>query len=415
MSLFVSFLKKLFLVGGIVILSYSYAYAAPQFSATTSGPTINGVLSGVTVADTGILMFYQTTPFALIDAGGSPTAANSISGLPDLIHGSVSFHIDAKGNTKYYVRAVATIDGKRFISPSVEVTTGDEVKAIKMTYDKPSDCRSIYINAGVTNSNRSDYIMYLQYRNTDEEKNNSDYHKADPIHGKEGNAAPGIAADGTYSFYLKDLIPKTKYYVINTVAVKATGKVLYTEKGDFNSCDGHIASGAATTADVNKRSYRFLAPITIPGLGIDLQFLPDQDLCREQEAEGLVSPGSCENQIGDFVNLILRILISFAAIVLVIKLIIEGYSYMVTDTPFRKASAKTQILESFGGLLLALSSYLILNTINPKLVSGGLNIGKLDIGVIKSFDLSGVFISSFNGKPISINFNKEAYPAAKIA
>lgn len=59
-------------------------------------------------------------------------------------------------------------------------------------------------------------------------------------------------------------------------------------------------------------------------------------------------------------------LIGLAALV---ALIIGGLIYMLSDTVFKKDQAKGMIQGAIFGLVLALSAYLILKTINPDLVN----------------------------------------------
>ena len=383
MSSFFSSFKKLFSIVVLIFLySSSPTLAAPEFSATTAGPTIKGTLSGTSFGDGPFLMFYQTSPYLPLDSGTNPTGLNSIQGF-SLSGDTTGFNVDGVGNTLYYVRVVGKVGGVQYVSPTVQVTTGDQARIAPLSYDTPaSDCKSIYINSAVLDGSRSDYDISLEYQSADEKTAGFELRKAFPHRGKGTDYIKGIADDGTYNFRLENLTGGKKYYITHVVKSISTGKVVFRQEGAFDSCKGYIAVGStAALDDFNKRSYRFLAPIEIPSLGIHLTLLPDQDLCKEQEAEGKVPMGSCDNQIGDFINLILRILISAAAIFLVIQIIIKGYQYMVTDIPKFKINAKERVFEAFGGLLLALSAFLILNTINPKLVAGTLNVDSLDIGV----------------------------------
>jgi hypothetical protein len=87
---------------------------------------------------------------------------------------------------------------------------------------------------------------------------------------------------------------------------------------------------------------------------------------------------------------------------------------MVTDIPKFKINAKERVFEAFGGLLLALSSYLILNTINPRLLTGTIGITTLDLAV-ENFELSALQSSRTGITGTKVNFKKEACPAAMNA
>jgi hypothetical protein len=63
------------------------------------------------------------------------------------------------------------------------------------------------------------------------------------------------------------------------------------------------------------------------------------------------------------------ITIGFAAILGVIMIAIGGVEYMGSDKVFTKTNGRNRIMAAFQGLFIILASYLILNTINPQLLS----------------------------------------------
>jgi hypothetical protein len=65
----------------------------------------------------------------------------------------------------------------------------------------------------------------------------------------------------------------------------------------------------------------------------------------------------------------LGISVGIAAILAVIMLAIGGFKYMTTDSVFKMGDAKEQIANALIGLLIVLAAILILETINPNLVS----------------------------------------------
>jgi|GEM_PF-2441249 len=85
--------------------------------------------------------------------------------------------------------------------------------------------------------------------------------------------------------------------------------------------------------------------------------------------------------------------VSIAIILAVIMVIWGGVEYMTSESPFMKGEGKTRIGAAIGGLVLALSTIVIFNTIDPKialkdftiknLVSEiGVGIGEFDEGVV---------------------------------
>lgn len=77
--------------------------------------------------------------------------------------------------------------------------------------------------------------------------------------------------------------------------------------------------------------------------------------------------------MGTYINGIIRLVLGLIGILSVIMIIVGGIEYMSTVSLGEKEGAKSRITNALFGLILALASYIILNTINPKLVN--LNIG----------------------------------------
>ncbi len=316
------------------------------------------------------------------------------------------------GKTTYNIRAEGK-NGYAFISNIEQVITGTETIDATWPLTSTTDGENAWIKGKLNNPNPDDFTASLEYSidalDTAGTKIPSIYGPKKALKSNTNNAAEGIEADGTYYYRLVGLTASQKYSIRQTITSKNNASQI--KVGVFSAKDGIIPENSVNQALSDaQRSYSLLAPL--PGLNVVL----DNDLCREYVTQGKPVPGgSCDNQISYFINLIIRFLIGLSVVVLVVKIIFEGYQYMVTDIPFIKASAKSKLFESFFGLLLALASFLILNTINPRLVNGGLSIDNIDLSVIKDFDISGAMTGSFDGKPIKVNFNKEAYPAAKLA
>ncbi len=388
----------LFISDTVTVITGGTGPGTASLSATVSGTTVTAILKGVPIGSgTQMNLFAQKEPFKdnTTLSGFSSNSTRSIA--PD---GTITLTLsNFLGGTDYYVRAESTFP--QFISKAVKITTAQEdISADELVYGTPSsDCKSIQITGKLNNPNTDDYSIDLQYSTDqfvmtgDKEKDKilpSGAYKQGAQKDSAGNL--GINSDGTYRFGLT-LLPSTQYFVKQVIISKSGAMQIKTDK--FNSCRGYVVAGSSEDiASTNKRSYKLLAPI--PGL---TQVL-DYDLCKEQEAQGAVATGSCDNQIGDFLNLILKIMIGLSAVVLVVQIILRGYQYMVTDIPFLKISAKARIFEAFGGLLLALSSYLILNTINPKLVAGTLNVSNLELGVESYSTIDPVTYQKLTGQKI---------------
>lgn len=111
-------------------------------------------------------------------------------------------------------------------------------------------------------------------------------------------------------------------------------------------------SGCVTKGD--NSNYCMLAPL--PGLG-------------DGSGDLDVTKG-----FGDYMLTIIRIVMGVIGILCVIMLVVGGIEYMSTVSVGEKEGAKSRIQSALFGLLLALSSYVILRTLNPKLVDLGVTI-----------------------------------------
>lgn len=104
--------------------------------------------------------------------------------------------------------------------------------------------------------------------------------------------------------------------------------------------------------------YEFLAPI--PGLG------------NEQIVEGVttgrVSIDLKSLSLADYINKIFQIALGILMVLSVVMIVIAGVQYMTVESIYGKSDAKSRIVSSVVGLILALSIFIILDTINPKLL-----------------------------------------------
>jgi hypothetical protein len=79
-------------------------------------------------------------------------------------------------------------------------------------------------------------------------------------------------------------------------------------------------------------------------------------------------PGVDPNaDFGTYINVIYALSISIAGLLAVIKIMVAGVKYMLTDIVTNKEDAKRDINGALVGLLVVISAVLILNQINPQL------------------------------------------------
>ncbi len=77
------------------------------------------------------------------------------------------------------------------------------------------------------------------------------------------------------------------------------------------------------------------------------------------------SAGNCP--LGDYIDTIISLLLGVVAVLAMLMIVMGGIEYM-TGGPSGKQSGKDKIQSAFLGLLLGLGAWIILNTINPKLL-----------------------------------------------
>lgn len=88
-----------------------------------------------------------------------------------------------------------------------------------------------------------------------------------------------------------------------------------------------------------------------------------------QPLVGIPGVDNAVTNFGTYINQLYFLAISLAALLAVIKIIIAGVKYMLTDLGSSKADAKSDIWGALLGLLLIISAFLILTTINPNLAN----------------------------------------------
>lgn len=104
---------------------------------------------------------------------------------------------------------------------------------------------------------------------------------------------------------------------------------------------------------------------------------------------GYVEAGATD--LATYVEGIFRFGITIAILISVVMIIAGGLEYMTSEAGGKKANAKNRITGAVTGLLLALASFLLLNTINPQLVSfnlrlTGVQTGTLDIWIYEKIN-----------------------------
>ncbi len=82
---------------------------------------------------------------------------------------------------------------------------------------------------------------------------------------------------------------------------------------------------------------------------------------------------SGSNALADYINTIIRLTIGLAAVLAVLMIIMGGLEYITSELPGAKGEGKQKITNAVVGLLVALGAWVLLYTINPKLVETDLS------------------------------------------
>lgn len=114
--------------------------------------------------------------------------------------------------------------------------------------------------------------------------------------------------------------------------------------------------------------YTLLAPLPcVDGDGTGVNFNPNCNKPAQKTTLEKYLPG------------MFQLLIGIAAAFAVFMIVIGGFQYMTTDAVQGKSEGKERITNAIYGLLLVISAWLILYTINPKLLELRLDIAPTDI------------------------------------
>ena len=86
-----------------------------------------------------------------------------------------------------------------------------------------------------------------------------------------------------------------------------------------------------------------------------------------------------ETALGTYLNIIIKMTIGLAAVLAVVMIVIGGIEYMTSELVSSKEAGKDRVTQAILGLILALGAYVILYTINPKLLSTEIYIGDANL------------------------------------
>lgn len=387
-----------------IILSFivaSHAFADYTLNVTASGTVVNATLTGIPAAKAHDVfqLLIQKDPFPSGSYKGSASATlgnvdptqKSPTISAGATTGSVNWSIASNpANTLLYVRVLdipptVTSTGTSTAKPSyitdaTTITTqAATIPLVPLTTQRNSTTGDVTVTGQIdttkTTQNPGEFSAELIYSTSSAIDS-----KTGELTTINGGPLPSSTIDrttGKYTWTINggNLHPSTTYYIQQIVTDSSNNQVFDTVDY-FNSDTGNIVvpGTASALADAQKRSYTFLSNKST--------ILPDPDLCAQQQSEAAANGKPVPNcDINYYINLALQFLIGLCGVVLVLRLMLEGYNIMTTDVVFLRVKAKSDFMTALVGLLIALSSWIILNTINPKLVAETVNVQQLAIDI----------------------------------
>jgi len=115
----------------------------------------------------------------------------------------------------------------------------------------------------------------------------------------------------------------------------------------------------------------------------------------------------CKTTLQKYLPGIFKLAVAISAIFAVLMIVIGGFQYISTDAIQKKSEGKERIKNAIFGLILVISSWLILNTINPDLLNLRLNIKSVSTSPTTNGEQSGTLLEVTQSAVDSL---KEACP-----
>jgi hypothetical protein len=167
-----------------------------------------------------------------------------------------------------------------------------------------------------------------------------------------------------------------------TLAACQAAKADYNKNNGVTTGDTSCASGTLTDWQKEKSGQKPLGSTEDPAVNIS----PSKAITVSDEYTLLAPIGSLttfnSRNIGEYFNMMFMLAIGLCAALAVIMIVISAIQYMGTESIFGKTEAKGKIFSAILGLLIALGSYAILNTISPDLTGvNGLTVDQASIEV----------------------------------
>ena len=197
--------------------------------------------------------------------------------------------------------------------------------------------------------------------------------------------------DANYCVSVKQNVGSGLIVIPATVGTDVDGAGFFDTKGsiihvgnaaplDPNATNNPYANPTGCVTNSDNSNYCMLAPL--PGLGDGSGNLPITDF-------------------GKYMSTIIYIVFGLIGILSVFMIVFGGIEYMTGTSAGEKEGGKSRITNAIFGLLLALVSYIILNTLNPRLVTLGVNIPQVQVdgtGLTQNAGDDGLDTTTVTGK-----------------
>ncbi|MFZ2072434.1 MAG: M15 family metallopeptidase [Minisyncoccia bacterium] len=215
------------------------------------------------------------------------------------------------------------------------------------------------------------------------------------------------ARDGTFSKEVTGLTKGTTYY-FRACAENSYGETCGNVKNFYTPDPTVINSSTTTTENKAKTNVDYYPLANLPGIGetCEKDLATGRTICVKTGPNCEIVNGkevcSPSNAFANYLNALIKLCIGLAAVLAMIMIVMGGIEYMTSELVSSKQAGKQKILHAVLGLLLALGSYAILNTLNPELLNLSLsNIPEATLTLQDETETTGMTSSSSGIPPSS--------------
>ena len=133
-----------------------------------------------------------------------------------------------------------------------------------------------------------------------------------------------------------------------------------------------------------------------------------------KDIDTLEDPKTNPCPLGKYLNTMIKIFLGICAVLAMVMIVMGGIEYMTTELISSKEEGKSRITNALLGLLIALGSYLILNTINPDLLKACLTLPPIEVSSAQTGGQASVVLGDDAYKNAISAEDKTGVPASFI-